>query len=38
MDAPITVAELDHSYGKGALRKQILFGIDTDLPHRWRDR
>ncbi|HZX23692.1 MAG TPA: ATP-binding cassette domain-containing protein [Woeseiaceae bacterium] len=32
MDAPITVAELDHSYGKGALRKQILFGINTEIP------
>ncbi|WP_405221609.1 ATP-binding cassette domain-containing protein [Lentisalinibacter sediminis] len=32
MDAPITVAELDHSYGRGALRKQILFGINTEIP------
>ncbi|MFN2425288.1 MAG: ATP-binding cassette domain-containing protein, partial [Candidatus Binatia bacterium] len=31
-DAPIVVRNLNHSYGKGALRKQILFDISTEIP------
>ncbi len=30
--APITVRGLNHAYGKGKLRKQILFDIDTEIP------
>ncbi|MEE4173342.1 MAG: ATP-binding cassette domain-containing protein [Xanthomonadales bacterium] len=30
--APITVRGLNHAYGKGKLRKQILFEIDTEIP------
>jgi len=30
--APITINGLNHSFGKGALRKQILFDITTDIP------
>ncbi len=32
MDAPVVVDDLDHAYGKGDLRKQILFGITTEIP------
>ncbi|MEJ2603706.1 MAG: ATP-binding cassette domain-containing protein [Gammaproteobacteria bacterium] len=32
MDAPVAVTDLDHAYGKGNLRKQILFGINTEIP------
>ncbi len=31
-DAPISVRELNHAFGKGDLRKQILFDITTDIP------
>lgn len=31
-DAPIVVEGLNHSFGKGALRKQILFDISTEIP------
>jgi len=31
-DAPIIVESLNHSYGKGALRKQILFDVSTEIP------
>ena len=31
-EAPIVVRDLNHSYGKGALRKQILFDISTEIP------
>ncbi len=31
-DAPIVVRDLNHSYGKGALRKQILFEISAEIP------
>ena len=30
--APITVTGLNHAYGKGSLRKQILFDITTEIP------
>lgn len=30
--APIQVSGLSHSFGKGALRKQVLFDISTDIP------
>jgi putative ABC transport system ATP-binding protein len=30
--APIVVEGLNHAYGKGALRKQILFDITTEIP------
>jgi putative ABC transport system ATP-binding protein len=30
--APISIRGLNHSYGKGALRKQILFDITTEIP------
>jgi putative ABC transport system ATP-binding protein len=30
--APITVRGLNHAYGRGKLRKQILFDIDTEIP------
>lgn len=30
--APIVVEGLNHSFGKGALRKQILFDISTEIP------
>ena len=30
--APISVRGLNHSFGKGALRKQILFDITTEIP------
>lgn len=30
--APISVQGLNHSFGKGPLRKQILFDITTDIP------
>lgn len=30
--APISVRNLSHSFGKGALRKQILFDITTEIP------
>jgi putative ABC transport system ATP-binding protein len=30
--APIQVSGLNHSFGKGALRKQILFDITTEIP------
>ena len=30
--APIVVENLSHSFGKGALRKQILFDISTEIP------
>jgi putative ABC transport system ATP-binding protein len=30
--SPIVVDGLDHAYGTGALRKQILFGISTEIP------
>lgn len=30
--APIQVAGLNHAYGKGRLRKQILFDISTEIP------
>lgn len=30
--APISINGLNHSFGKGALRKQILFDITTDIP------
>jgi len=30
--APIQVSSLSHSFGKGALRKQVLFDITTDIP------
>ncbi len=31
-DSPIVVSNLNHSYGKGALRKQILFDVSTEIP------
>ncbi len=31
--SPISVEGLCHSFGKGALRKQILFDITTEIPH-----
>jgi putative ABC transport system ATP-binding protein len=31
-DSPIVVEGLNHSYGKGALRRQILFDISTEIP------
>ncbi len=31
-DAPIRVSGLNHSYGRGALRKQVLFDIHTEIP------
>jgi putative ABC transport system ATP-binding protein len=31
-NAPIVVRDLNHSFGKGALRKQILFDISTEIP------
>jgi len=31
--APIIVEGLNHAYGKGALRKQILFDISTEIPN-----
>src|SRR6185369_5731190 len=31
-EAPIVVRDLKHFYGKGALRKQILFDISTEIP------
>ena len=31
-NAPIQVSGLNHSFGKGALRKQILFDISTEIP------
>jgi putative ABC transport system ATP-binding protein len=30
--APISIRDLNHSFGKGALRKQILFDITTEIP------
>jgi putative ABC transport system ATP-binding protein len=30
--APISICGLNHAYGKGALRKQILFDITTEIP------
>jgi putative ABC transport system ATP-binding protein len=30
--APIQVSGLNHSFGKGSLRKQILFDINTEIP------
>jgi putative ABC transport system ATP-binding protein len=30
--APISISGLNHSYGKGALKKQILFDITTEIP------
>jgi putative ABC transport system ATP-binding protein len=30
--APIQVSGLSHSFGKGSLRKQVLFDITTDIP------
>ena len=30
--SPIVVDGLDHSFGSGDLRKQILFGINTEIP------
>ena len=30
--APIQVNGLSHSFGKGSLRKQVLFDITTDIP------
>jgi putative ABC transport system ATP-binding protein len=30
--SPIVVEGLDHAYGTGALRKQILFGISAEIP------
>jgi len=30
-EAPVRVRNLNHYYGRGALRKQILFDIDTDI-------
>lgn len=30
--APISINGLNHSYGKGALKKQILFDITTEIP------
>jgi putative ABC transport system ATP-binding protein len=30
--SPIIVEELNHSFGKGSLRKQILFDITTEIP------
>ena len=31
-EAPIQVSGLNHSFGKGSLRKQILFEISTEIP------
>jgi len=31
-DAPISISGLNHSYGRGALKKQILFDISTEIP------
>jgi putative ABC transport system ATP-binding protein len=31
-EAPISIRGLNHFYGKGALRKQILFDVDVDIP------
>ena len=33
VSVPISVHGLNHSFGKGALRKQILFDISTEIPH-----
>jgi putative ABC transport system ATP-binding protein len=30
--APVVVRELNHAFGKGSLRKQILFDISTEIP------
>lgn len=30
-DAPVRVRNVNHYYGRGALRKQILFDVDTDI-------
>ncbi|HLF31188.1 MAG TPA: ATP-binding cassette domain-containing protein [Xanthomonadales bacterium] len=30
--APIQVQDLNHSFGKGSLRKQILFDVSTEIP------
>lgn len=30
--APVLVENLNHSFGKGALRKQILFDVSTEIP------
>jgi len=32
LDSPIVVDGLNHAFGKGALRKQILFDISTEIP------
>ncbi len=31
-EAPIVVRDLNHSYGKGALRKQTLFDVSVEIP------
>jgi putative ABC transport system ATP-binding protein len=31
--SPIIVEDLNHAFGKGALRRQILFDISTEIPH-----
>ena len=31
MDAPITIAQVNHFFGSGSLRKQILFDVSTDI-------
>ena len=36
--SPIQVSGLSHSFGKGALQKQVLFDITTEIPGLWRDR
>lgn len=30
-EAPVRIEALDHFYGKGALRKQVLYGIDLEI-------
>ena len=30
--SPIVVSGLNHTFGKGSLRKQILFDINTEIP------
>ena len=32
MGAPIRIANLSHHYGKGNLRKQILFDVGVEIP------
>jgi putative ABC transport system ATP-binding protein len=31
-EAPVVVRNLNHSYGRGALRRQVLFDVSTEIP------